>query len=82
MDNIFFENDLLDEPKQMPPSKKVLSFQEAGKMVIKIEFTPLSLRRGVEVDYWPIKAQLRPLEKTPITFNIVDFESTIDNFIN
>ena len=38
---LFFENDPLDEPKQ-----KVLSFQKVGqkrKIVIKIEFTPLSL---------------------------------------
>ena len=42
---IFFENDPLDEPKQMP-KQKVLYFQEVGqkrKIVIKIEFNPLSL---------------------------------------
>ena len=46
----FFENDPLDEQKKMPiaTKQKVLSFQEVvqkRKMVIKIEFTPLSLSR-------------------------------------
>ena len=40
------ENDPPYEPKKMPPmtKQKVLSFLEVGqrKMVIKIEFTPLS----------------------------------------
>ena len=47
MDKSFFENDPLDEPKQMPSSKKFVfsEFQEDGqkrKLVSKIEFTPLS----------------------------------------
>ena len=44
LDNFFFENDPLDELNQMPLSKR--SPQEVGqkrKIVVKIEFTPLSL---------------------------------------
>ena len=46
--HIFFENDPLDELKRMPFLQNVLPFQEVGqkrKMVVKIEFTPLSLSR-------------------------------------
>ena len=52
MDNLF-ENDPLDEldePNQMPPSKKFDFFRKLVKkvkntnsLVVKIEFTPLSL---------------------------------------
>ena len=41
-----FLNDPLDELKNIPSSRKFYLFQEDGqkrKMVIKIEFTPLSL---------------------------------------
>ena len=45
LDKFFFENDPHEEPKNMPWSKKVRSFREDSqkrKVVIKIEFTPLS----------------------------------------
>ena len=41
---LFFENDPLDEPKEMPSGEKFHLFGENGqkrKMVVKIEFTPL-----------------------------------------
>ena len=47
--HILVKIDPLDEPKKTT-EQKVLSFQEIGqkrKMVVKIEFTPLSLDRKI-----------------------------------
>ena len=43
LDKFFFENDPLDEPNQMP----LKQVGQKRKMVVKIEFTPLSLDRKI-----------------------------------
>ena len=51
LDKFFFENDPLDRRAESDATKqKILSLQEVGencKIVVKIEFTPLSLDREI-----------------------------------
>ena len=50
LDKFFFENDPLDELNQMPLGKKFYPFRKLvkkRKIVVKIEFTPLSLDRKI-----------------------------------
>ena len=53
LDN-FFENDPLDQPKKMPPSRKFYLFRKSvknakAKVVIKIEFTPFPCLQNVSL---------------------------------
>ena len=77
MDKFFFENDPLDELNQMPLSKKLYPFRKLvknvkRKIVVKIEFTPLSLDRKI----FPFKKGFKKREK-----KLLVFYSNKENFV-
>ena len=75
LDKFFFENDPLDEPNAI--KQKILSLEQVGqkrKMVVKIEFTPLSLDRKI----FPFKKGFKKKRKKELpryskTFPIIAF---------
>ena len=54
LDEHLFENEPFDEPKKMPPSKMFYLFGQKRKIVIKIEFTPLSAH-SPDCTFFPLK---------------------------
>ena len=52
---IFYENDPLDEPKRMPPSKKFCFFQEVGKNAKRWAKSNLPLSHSQDRKNFPFK---------------------------